>query len=270
MLQIFVCAVAVTAVTLAAAVSERKRAEEQLKSTLDQLQGLASHLESVREEERTRIARELHDELGQALTGLKLGLAWIKGQFSKDAGHKPLSPLRDKADEMSALIDTTIRSMRRMVTELRPGVLDEFGLSAALEWHGQEFKRRTGIGCTVDVSDQGVDRECSSALFRIVQEALTNVARHARATQVDIRLQEDSQSLMLIVQDNGEGMSEQALSSRQSFGLLGMRERAVAAGGTFQVISSRGQGTKIMVHIPLSRPPVSNSASPPNHSETMT
>lgn len=232
-------------------ITERKRAEEQLKATLDQLHGLTAHLESVREEERTRIARELHDELGQSLTGLKLELAWMKNRLTKESDYQRPSLLIDKTEEMSALIDTTIHTMRRIVTELRPGILDEFGLAAALEWQGQEFQKRTGVRCTVAVNDKGLDRDCCSAMFRIVQEALTNVARHAGATAVDIGLHQDAEGLTLVVEDNGQGMTDPVVSSRHSFGLLGMRERAAAAGGTFQVLSGHQQGTKIVVHVPL-------------------
>jgi signal transduction histidine kinase len=140
--------------------------------------------------------------------------------------------------------------MRRIITELRPGILDELGLAAALEWQGQEFQNRTGIHCSVCVQDASLDRDRSSALFRIVQESLTNVARHAEATAVEIRLNENSSGWNLEVADNGKGMTDLDACSRQSFGLLGMQERAVAAGGTFQVTSKPGQGTKILVQVP--------------------
>lgn len=234
-------------------ITERKRNEERLNATLERLHGLTTHLETVREEERTRIARELHDELGQSLTGLKFELAWIKSRLAKTTQGDLTAQLSTKVEEMAALIDTTIQAMRRMVTDLRPGILDECGLAAALEWQGQEFQKRTGIRCTVAVNDKGVDRDCSSALFRIAQEALTNVARHAAATAVEIRLypDEDGTNVNLVIDDNGRGMGNQALSAPQTFGLLGMRERAVAAGGTFQVLSGGGTGTKVMVHVPL-------------------
>ena len=232
-------------------ITARKHADEQLRSTLDQLHGLTAHQQSVREEERTRIARELHDELGQSLTGLKLELAWMKNRLTKENDGRPLSPLIDKAEEMSALIDATIHRMRSIVTELRPGILDEFGLAAALEWQGEEFQKRTGIRCSVAVNDAGLDRDCCSALFRIVQEALTNVARHARATTVEINLQQGATAVSLVIEDNGVGINEQAVFSKQSFGLLGMRERAVAAGGTLSVVSCGQGGTKIVVSVPL-------------------
>jgi PAS domain S-box-containing protein len=233
-------------------ITQRKHAEEQLKSTLDQLQGLAIHMETVREEERTRIAREVHDELGQALTGLKLELAWIKGRLIKENRQEQLPLLLDKAEEMSKQIDTTIQSMRRIVTELRPGILDEFGLAAALEWQGQEFHKRTGIPCSVSVTETSVNAERSSALFRIVQEALTNIARHANATSVEIRLQQDNAGLSLTIEDNGIGITDEMIVSGRSFGLLGMRERAAAIGGSFELGCPRGAGTKIAVHIPSS------------------
>src|SRR5262249_17760047 len=151
-----------------------------------------------------------------------------------------------KAEEMSHLIDATIQRMRQIVAELRPGILDEFGLAAALEWQGQEFEKRTGIRCTIAVSDvRRLDRDCCSALFRIAQAALTNTARHAGATAAQVRLRENESSVTLIVEDNGRGMDDADLASRQSFGLLGMRERAAAVGGVFQLARGHRQGTRI-------------------------
>lgn len=232
-------------------VTERKETEARLTATLNQLQQLTAHLESVREEERTRIAREIHDELGQALTVLKLELSWIKNQLSREQTNERRATLISKAEGMSTLIDTTIHSMRRIVTELRPGILDRFGLSAALEWQGQEFFKRTGIQCTVSVGEHGLDRNSSTALFRIVQEALTNVARHSGATTVAVHSREEFDKLVLVIEDNGSGMSEKVHSSVQSFGLIGMRERASAAGGLLHIVSCPDRGTRINVQVPL-------------------
>lgn len=232
-------------------VTERKQTEARLTTTLNQLQQLTAHLESVREEERTRIAREIHDELGQALTVLKLELSWIKNQLAREQMDDRRVILVAKAEGMSALIDTTIQSMRRIVTELRPGILDRFGLAAALEWQGQEFFNRTGIRCTVAVGEHGLDQNSSTALFRIVQEALTNVARHSGATAVEVRSSEETKTLLFVIEDNGSGISEHVHTSLQSFGLIGMRERATAAGGQLQIVSAPGRGTRINVQVPL-------------------
>lgn len=233
-------------------ITHRRRAEEKLNSTLVDLKALTGHLVSVREQERTRIARELHDELGQSLTGLKLELAWMKNRLAKDGHGEFLALAREKADGMSQLIDTTIHSMRRIVTELRPAVLDEFGLAAALEWLGQECQKRTGARCLVTVNDDGLNAEQCSALFRIAQEALTNVARHALATEIVIDLLPSAAGSTLKIRDNGKGMSITENISRRSYGIVGMRERAIGIHGTFTLKSYPGAGTQIVVTTPWS------------------
>src|SRR5262249_55498677 len=151
---------------------------------------LTAYLESVREEERTRIARELHDELGQALTGLKMDLTWVRDRLGLNGPTVPAAVLREKVTDMAQLADATIATGRRIATELRPGILDDLGLVAALEWLAQDFQRRTGIPCdfTADRDDLALGRKQTTALFRIAQESLTNVARHAQATAVQVRL----------------------------------------------------------------------------------
>ena len=229
-------------------VTERKRAEERLQSSREQLRALAARLESVREEERSRIAREIHDELGQALTALKIDLARVAGGLPADQ-----TVLREETRAMLALIDATIRSVRRIATELRPGVLDDLGLVAAIEWQAQEFQTRTGITCefATDRGDLALDPEVGTAMFRICQETLTNVARHAEATQVTIGLREEAGSLSLTVADNGRGITDQDLANRTSLGLLGIRERALLLGGQVAILGRPGEGTKITVQIPL-------------------
>lgn len=229
-------------------ITERKEAEEQLERSLEQLRALSARLQSVREEERTRIAREIHDELGQAMTGLKMDLAWLARQLPTDAPS-----LRQKVGSMSHLVDETIQVVRRISTELRPGVLDDLGLLAALEWQAQEFQTRTGIRCrlTTNVEELELDTERSTALFRIFQETLTNVARHAQATEVTVRLDLCEAHLILEVKDNGVGISSQALTDSHSLGLLGMRERALLFGGSLDVRGEPERGTTVTVRIPL-------------------
>jgi PAS domain S-box-containing protein len=216
-----------------------------------QLHALFTYIERVREDERTGIAREIHDELGQALTALKMDLAWIGRRLDPErpAGT---AALRAKLDEMSRMTDETIDRVRRISTDLRPGVLDDLGLLAALEWQAQEFERRTGTPCVVssNLGDGRLDRDLSTALFRIFQEALTNVARHAGATRVDVRLSVDEASLRLRVHDDGKGISPRAIFNSTSLGLLGMQERARRLQGTLSVSGEAGKGTLVVVDVP--------------------
>lgn len=226
---------------------EREQSEERLRHSHDQLRALTGHLQFVREEERTRIAREVHDELGQALTGLKLDLSWLSGKFHGVRG------LQHKLKTMSGQIDATIYTVRRIATELRPGVLDSLGLAAAIEWQGAEFQERTGIRCEVkiDVTEpiQGLD--FSTACFRIFQETLTNIIRHAKATRVKVHLEQDDHELILTVQDNGRGITEREIVHARSIGLIGMKERAAQVGGEVFFFGLPERGTTVTMRVPL-------------------
>lgn len=226
---------------------ERRSTEEQLRQSHAQLRSLSLYLQHVREEERIRIAREVHDELGQALTGLKLQLTWLGGRLPEN-----LKLLHERVKTMSNRIDETIQTVRRIATELRPGVLDSAGLLAALEWQAQQFETQTGIRCRVEsaVRDTLWDQDLNTAFFRIFQETLTNVLRHANATRVDVRFRETGDFLTLEVKDNGRGISEAEIHSTKSIGLLGMRERAALLGGTVWWRNGPGRGTTVTVHIP--------------------
>ena len=226
---------------------ERRRAEEQLRQSHEQLRALSVYLQHVREEERIRIAREVHDELGQALTGLKLQLAWLCGRLPEN-----LKTLHEKTNHMSAGIDETIQTVRRIATELRPGVLDSAGLIAALEWQAQRFEKQTGIQCRVKpaVRETLWDQDLNTAFFRIFQETLTNVIRHAKATKVEVRFAEMGGFLILVVKDNGRGISEAEIHNTKSIGLLGMRERAALMGGEVRLHGAPGKGTTVTVRIP--------------------
>jgi signal transduction histidine kinase len=206
--------------------------------------------ERHREEERKRIARELHDELGQAVTGLKLDLAWLEHRLSR----QPTANLARRTHELLQRLDVIIASVRRIVTQLRPSVLDELGLAAAVEWQAQEFATRTGIAVdlTSDVNDSNpLPDPVASAVFRMLQEALTNVARHAGAGRVRVALHQDTRLLSLDVADDGRGISESELHGRRSLGLLGLRERAIASGGTVEIRGEPGRGTTVSVKLPL-------------------
>ena len=228
-------------------ITERKQAEEELQRSLRQLRELTARLQSVREEERARVAREIHDELGQALTAIKLDLASLIRALRADQQDE-----LDKAESILRLVDQTILSVRRIATELRPGILDDLGLVAAVEWAAEEFEARTGIKCRLDLPDGdiAIDPERTTAIFRILQETLTNITRHAEATQVYVRLGQDNGSIVLEVRDNGRGIGEAQLSTGRSLGILGMRERALLLGGELTIRGAPGKGTVVSVVIP--------------------
>ncbi len=221
---------------------------EQLAHSSEQLRELSARLQSVREEERTRIARAIHDELGQTLTGLKMDVAWLQKHLDQ-----PRPMLLAKMQAMSQLIDITIQTVRRISTELRPGLLDDLGLAATIEWQLQEFQTRTGIeGNLISAPEETtLDAEGATTVFRIFQEILTNVVRHAQASQVEVTLEETDTFLTLQVQDNGRGMTESELHSPKSIGLLGMQERARLRAGEVHFQGAPGRGTIVTVRLPL-------------------
>lgn len=229
---------------------ERQRAEDKLRKSLDQLRALTTYLQYVREEERTRIAREVHDELGQALTGLKLDLSWLASKLVRSG-----PPLQEKVKAMTGHLDETIQTVRRIATSLRPGILDSLGLVAAIEWQANEFQTRTGIPCvvTTTVADTQWDQEFSTVYFRIFQETLTNVIRHAKATRVEVKLVEEGTQLVLSIKDNGRGISEEDMAGAKSNGLVGMRERAMLVHGDLTLQGAPGQGTTVTLRAPLDR-----------------
>ncbi|MCK4352834.1 PAS domain S-box protein [candidate division WOR-3 bacterium] len=231
-------------------ITECKRAEEELKSSSEQLRNLYAHLESVREEERTHIAREIHDELGQALTALKMDLSWLNHKLPKDQ-----KSLLEKTKSILKLIDNIIRTVQRISTELRPGILDDLGLAAAIEWQVEEFQKRSGIKCKVNLVPEDVilAQDCSTTIFRIFQETLTNVARHANATRVKVSLKEKVGKLELKVKDNGKGITEKQISDSKSLGLIGIRERVHFWGGEVKISGIQDKGTTITVSIPLNK-----------------
>lgn len=230
--------------------SERRRAEEQLRESHEQLRSLSIYLQHVREEEQIRIAREVHDELGQALTGLKLQLTWVCSRLPRR-----LKLLHERIQSMSQRIDETIQAIRRIATELRPGLLDTAGLIPTLEWQASEFQKQTGIQCRVQtvIKETLWDQDLNTVFFRIFQETLTNIIRHAQATRVEVRFTETNDHLVLQVKDNGRGISEAEINNTKSIGLLGMRERAALLGGDVRLRGEHGKGTTVSVRIP--RPP---------------
>lgn len=230
-------------------ISERKEAEQALMASHERLRDLTSHLQVVREEERTLMAREIHDELGQALTALKMDVHWIRQRLP---GDKQL--LIDKTNGMSRIIDWTVQSVRKICAELRPGLLDDFGLSAAMEWEAEEFSKRTDIESKIlsDPEDLVLSQEISTAIFRIFQETLTNITRHANATKVEIILRKNQERVEMRVSDNGKGIQDNDILFPKSFGIIGMRERVHYLGGNLN-IKGGGNGTTVEVFIPMER-----------------
>jgi PAS domain S-box-containing protein len=235
-------------------ITERKQGEEQLKSTSDQLRALMADLRTAREQEGIRISREIHDELGSAFTSLRWDLEVIDKMVSEAKDLSLLPKVQRKIETMLNLIDATINVVRRISSELRPSILDDLGLVEAVEWQLQQFQARSGITCrfTCGVEDLEFDPDQSTAIFRIFQEALTNVLRHAEATLIDVALDEDGTDFVLQIRDNGIGFTEDPKGGALSLGLLGMRERAQLIGGKIEMAGIRAEGTTITLRVPCS------------------
>ena len=229
--------------------AERELAEMELKRSQELFRNLSTHLQVVREEERTRIARKIHDDMGQALTALKIDLTWLNKKLTDD---QPL--IREKLQSMVTLINETIETVHNLSEDLRPGILDDFGLSAAIEWQAEEFQKRTGIECRINLAsdESNLSKEKSTNLFRIVQESLTNVIRHANATKVEINLSEKDGRLLLEVADNGKGITKAAVTNPKSFGLIGIKERVHSLGGEVDISGTPNAGTRLKVKMPIS------------------
>lgn len=240
-------------------ITERKEAEQRLEESRGQLRALLAHLHKVEQDERTQIAREIHDELGQLLTGLKMDLHWIERTLSEPGVPTSLNPALDRAVAASELVDTTIAAVRKISAALRPDVLDNLGLAAALAQRARRLEESSGIACAVELpeSPPALPPETANELFAIAQEALTNVVRHARASRVAIRLALDRDAVRLDVQDDGVGIGEADLQSPRTLGLIGMRERAVQIGATIDITRAEPRGTRVAVRAPLSPSPSS-------------
>ncbi len=230
-------------------VASRKEADDEVRKSREELRALSAHLQSGIEAERTRISREIHDELGQALTGLKFDVSWLRDQATETTRESE----RKKLDATLKDIDTAIQSVRRIATELRPPVLDALGLTAAIEWQATEFQNRTGIKCQLSpmAEDIPLNREGATAVFRIFQEVLTNVARHAQATKVQVGLERVDGHLLFRLADNGRGIGNLETSGAHSLGILGMHERVRLLNGAMSISGEEGLGTVINVDIPL-------------------
>jgi signal transduction histidine kinase len=236
------------AVALEQREKEHRQAEAVIKESREQLRRLSAHAQTVREEERTRIAREIHDDLGQALTALKIDLSWLTRRLPVDSAG-----LKQKIESMGRVIDASMETVHRLSAELRPGILDDLGLAEAIAWQAEEFQDRTGIVCEVDLQSTGIEltKEQSTAVFRIFQETLTNVARHAHARRVEAVLDVRAGRLLLTVKDDGRGITEEEISRSDSYGILGIRERVLALSGEVTITGDPSRGTTISVRVPI-------------------
>jgi signal transduction histidine kinase/GAF domain-containing protein len=241
-------------------ITERQQLAAELVRSHAELTRLSAHLQTAREEERARIAREIHDELGGSLTGVKMDVARLRRLGS--AGSPQWLA---QAEAVSAALDATVKTVRRIATELRPAILDDFGLVAAIEWQLNEFRQRSGLACELQAGLEQVnlDRDSATAIFRVFQETLTNVARHAQASRVRVRLYEQPGGLVLVVQDNGRGMDTAMATQGNTFGLMGMRERVRMLSGQLEIQGEPGQGTTVRVRVPLPSANGHSAGTPP-------
>lgn len=229
--------------------SERILTEQELKASYKAVRKLTAHLQNIREEERADIAREIHDELGQQLTVLKMDVAWINKKIAD-----PDEAMKEKLKELLAMLDNTVRTVRRISSELRPSLLDDLGLIAAMEWQLHEFEKRSGIRAALNAPEKEVNLSdpVKTALFRIFQESLTNVARHSEAKNISINLEKRKGNFVLSIVDDGKGFDRKKVTEKRTLGLLGMNERTMMIGGRYEIISAPGKGTKVSVTVPLS------------------
>ena len=228
-------------------ITRRRQAEQALAQSREQLRALTAYWQNAIEAERAYIAREIHDEFGQYMTALKMDLTWLVKRLPE--GDEKV----ERIHGMNTLVDDSITMMRRIATQLRPNLLDDLGLNAALEWQAKEFSRHSGISCKLSLPkhDLSLDPDLCTSLFRIFQETLTNVSRHAQATRVEVSLKQKEQAMILTIHDNGRGISENELEGTRSLGLLGLRERAAQWGGETNIHGIAGRGTTVTVRIPL-------------------
>jgi PAS domain S-box-containing protein len=229
-------------------ITRQKIAEEKLQQSLTDIRELAAHLQQVREDERINIAREIHDELGQQITGIKMDMASLSKKIKN-----PDEVITQKIKNIAGLLDESIKTVRRISTQLRPSILDDLGLADAIGWHASEFENRTGITVVfeTDIFETINNKETVTGLFRIFQESLTNIARHANATIVNARLYKTGNEIILEITDNGKGFDTDNIKLKKTLGLLGMRERSLMLGGVFTIKSKPGEGTTTIVAIPV-------------------
>ena len=229
-------------------ITEQKKANEKIQNSFEEIRQLASHLQEVREEERAAMAREVHDELGQQLTGLKMDISWLN---KKLVGGDPL--ITNKIKDTIVLLDDAVKTVRKIATELRPSILDDLGLVAALEWQCDEFRKKSGINISfMSVPfDRIIPENFGIALFRILQESLTNIARHSQANNITVQLNVHADQLFLDIKDDGVGFVTSNVAGKKTLGLLGMKERTMMIGGSYRIDSEPGKGASVHVVVPL-------------------
>lgn len=236
-------------------ITERREVEQQLRKnecrlrrSEERLRRLTTHMENALEAERARISRRIHDELGQTLTALRFDVHWLKARLKRSSPE-----VQAKLDAMLAHIDEAIRQVQQIASELRPQLLDDLGLPAAIEWSVKQFAERTGLEyeLTIEPDEISIPPACATDLYRILQEALTNVARHAQATRVEVRLVREGDGLTLSICDNGRGITPEEMKNPNALGIIGMRERAARWGGQFHIAGEPGKGTVVSVHISI-------------------
>jgi signal transduction histidine kinase len=244
-------------------IEDRKQAEEALRRSEHQLQALIDRLNTAREDEAKRIAREIHDDLGQKLTGLKMDLLRAERKIEELECSQPINALLDTIVSATELADSITTSVQEIAANLRPSMLDKLGLGATLHYECRRFQERTGVLCELHLpeTEPNLSAEASTALFRIFQECLTNVARHAGATKVEAELKEETSFAVLSLSDNGKGITEADLANPQSLGLLGIKERVALLGGTVVYQSDPNQGTMVTVQVPMAVAAVATGAS---------
>jgi signal transduction histidine kinase len=227
---------------------EKEQSQQELKQLNKELRGVSAHLEKIREEERARIAREIHDQIGQQLTGLKMDVSWLKSMINKKA--EPETMLI-KLNEMADSLDEAVKTVRKVASDLRPSILDDFGIIDALDWHSKEFASRSGINIHFKTmaKEETLDPAITIGLFRIYQEALINVARHAAAKNVITVLEISNNRVSLSITDDGRGFDK--FSQKKTLGLMGMKERAQMIGGTLTINSKPGKGTSVYIAVAL-------------------
>ena len=229
-------------------ITERKRIEEAVRSNAEQLRQLSLHLQDIREEERAAMAREVHDVLGQQLTGFKMDMSWLNRKLKNEDPE-----IKERITGTLKLIDDTIKTVRKIASDLRPSILDDLGLVAALEWQSEEFEKRSGVKVHFAGNLQEIilEPQVAIALFRIYQELLTNVARHAQATEVRSSLYTGNEQLHLTVADKGKGFDMGNTTNKKTLGLLGIKERTQLMGGSYEIKSKPGEGTTVVVSVPF-------------------
>ena len=235
-------------VTFVRDITDRKKAEEEILQKNNELKALAAYLQNIREEERKEIARELHDELGQQLAAIKIDAKWLNKRIVDD------DSIKNRTDEMLLQIDETIKTIRKITSELRPEILDELGLNTALEWKVNKFFNHTNIRCNLhnELGELTLTPKTAINVYRIIQESLINIAKHSEATEVNIHLKVENKNLIILISDNGKGFDSEKIKQKKSFGLIGMKERAEMIGGTIQIVSEQGKGTLVELIVTIS------------------